>query len=63
MGLKLDPWYLETWLATDNQFFVNNNNGRTSRATKVAFDDPTAIGIFSELDQMVTSGDASTNSA
>jgi sn-glycerol 3-phosphate transport system substrate-binding protein len=63
MGLKLDPWYLETWLTTDNQLFVNNNNGRTLRATKVAFDAPTAIGIFSELDQMVTSGDATTNSA
>jgi sn-glycerol 3-phosphate transport system substrate-binding protein len=63
MGLKIDPWYLETLLATDNQLLVNNNNGRTSRATQVAFNGPTAIGIFTELDQMVTSGDATTNSA
>ena len=24
MGLVLDPWHLETWLATANQLFVNN---------------------------------------
>ncbi|MGO8873142.1 MAG: ABC transporter substrate-binding protein [Acidimicrobiales bacterium] len=63
MGLKLDPWHLETWLATDNQLFVNNDNGRTARATKVVFDTPTGIQIFSELDQMVGSGAAQTNSA
>jgi sn-glycerol 3-phosphate transport system substrate-binding protein len=62
MGLVLDPWHLETWLATDNQLFVNNNNGRTTRATKAVFDGPIGIQIFSELDQMVTSGDATTNS-
>jgi len=61
MGLVLDPWHLETWLATDNQLFLNNNNGRTSRATKAVFDGPTAIQIFSELDQMVRGGDATTN--
>ena len=34
MGLVLDPWHLETWLATANQLFVNNKNGRSARATK-----------------------------
>ena len=33
MGLVLDPWHLETWLATANQLFVNNKNGRCPRAT------------------------------
>lgn len=63
MGLKLDPWHLETWLATDNQLFVNQNNGRTSRTTAAAFDTPTGVQIFSDLNQMVTGGSASTNSA
>jgi sn-glycerol 3-phosphate transport system substrate-binding protein len=63
MGLKLDPWHLESWLATDNQLFANNNNGRTSRATKVVFDNPAGLQIFTELDQLVTSGAAMTNSA
>ena len=34
MGLVLDPWHLETWLASANQLFVNNKNGRSSRATE-----------------------------
>ncbi len=63
VGLKIDPWYFETLLATDNQLLVNNNNGRTSRATQVAFNGSTAVEIFTELDQMVSSGDATTNSA
>ena len=30
MGLVLDPWHLETWLASANQLFVNNKNGRSA---------------------------------
>ena len=62
MGLVLDPWHLETWLATDNQLFANNDNGRTARVTKVVFDGPAAVKIFTELDDLVRSGDAATNS-
>jgi sn-glycerol 3-phosphate transport system substrate-binding protein len=61
MGLVLDPWHLETWLATANQLFVNNQNGRSARATKGVFDTPAAVSIFSQLKQLVTSGDATTN--
>lgn len=61
MGLVLDPWHLETWLATANQLFVNNKNGRSARATKGVFDTKTAVSIFSQLDQLVRSGDATTN--
>jgi len=61
MGLKLDPWHLETWLATANQLFVNHQNGRAGRATKAAFNSPTALQIFTDLDQLVRSGDATTN--
>ncbi len=61
MGLVLDPWHLETWLSTANSLFVNNQNGRTSRATKGVFNNKTAVSIFSQLDQLVTSGDATTN--
>ena len=61
MGLKLDPWHLETWLATANQLFVNNQNGRTARATKAAFNSATGLQIFTDLDQLVRSGDATTN--
>ena len=61
MGLVLDPWHLETWLASANQLFVNNKNGRSARATAGAFDTKTAVSIFSHLKQLVTSGDATTN--
>jgi sn-glycerol 3-phosphate transport system substrate-binding protein len=60
-GLKTDPWHLETWLATANGLFVNHNNGRTGRATAVQFDSKLGLQIFTELDQLVKSGDAVTN--
>lgn len=63
LGLKIDPWYLETELATANQLFANNSNGRTARATGTVFNTPTGVQVFSILKQMVTSGDAGTNSA
>jgi sn-glycerol 3-phosphate transport system substrate-binding protein len=62
-AVKLDPWHLETWLATANQLFVNNKNGRTARATKAAFDSATGRQIFSELDDLVHQAGATTNPA
>lgn len=63
MGLKLDPWHLETWLATADQLFVNHDNGRSARATKAVFDDATGQKIWRELDTLVSSGAATTNPA
>ena len=42
LGLVLDPWHLETWLASANQLFVNYQNGRKGRATKGVFVTKTA---------------------
>jgi sn-glycerol 3-phosphate transport system substrate-binding protein len=61
MGLVLDPWHLETWLASANQLFVNNKNGRSTRATKGSFNTKTAVSIFSQLSTLVRSGYATTN--
>jgi sn-glycerol 3-phosphate transport system substrate-binding protein len=61
MGLVLDPWHLETWLATTNKLFVNSSNGRSARATKAVFNNKTSVSIFSQLRQLVRSGDATTN--
>ncbi len=63
MGLVLDPWHLETWLASANQLFVNNSNGRSARATKGSFNTSIGVQIFSDLKELVTSGDATTNSS
>ena len=62
MGLKLDPWYLETELATANQLFVNNSNGRTTRASAAVFDNSTGTQVFTDLNDMVSSGTACTHS-
>ena len=56
MGLVLDPWHLETWLATANQLFVNNNNGRSARATKAAFDTKTRCRSSASSSTLVTLG-------
>jgi sn-glycerol 3-phosphate transport system substrate-binding protein len=61
MGLVLDPWHLETWLASANQLFVNQSNGRSARATAGVFNTKTSVSIFSQLNQLVRSGDATTN--
>ena len=61
MGLVLDPWHLETWLATANQLFVNNKNGAPPGRRPAVFNTKTAVSIFSQLKQLVTSGDATTN--
>jgi sn-glycerol 3-phosphate transport system substrate-binding protein len=60
-ALKLDSWHLETWLATADQLFVNNSNGRKGRASKAAFNTATGRRIFTLLDGFVRSGLATTN--
>jgi len=52
-SIKLDPWYLEHWLAKAGKPYVNNGNGREKRATAVAFDAKAGREIFSWLDSMV----------
>jgi sn-glycerol 3-phosphate transport system substrate-binding protein len=61
MGLKLDPWHLETWLASANQLFVNHRNGRAARTTAGVFNSPSARLIFTDLNTLVRGGYAVTN--
>ena len=62
-GMKLDPWYLEQWSALGAKTYVNNSNGRKSRATSTTFDNATGKEIFTFLNDMVKSGLARTNPA
>jgi sn-glycerol 3-phosphate transport system substrate-binding protein len=62
-GMKLDPWYLEQWSALGGKTYVNNSNGRKSRATSTTFDNATGKEIFTFLNDMVKSGLARTNPA
>jgi sn-glycerol 3-phosphate transport system substrate-binding protein len=61
LGLKTDPIFVEQWTAQDNRLFVNNGNGRKSRATKAVFGGAGGLKIFSWLDGMVKDGLAATN--
>jgi sn-glycerol 3-phosphate transport system substrate-binding protein len=62
-GLKLDPWHLEQWSAIAGKTYVNNGNGRKSRASAVTFDNKTGREVFTFLNDMVKSGAARTNPA
>jgi len=62
LGLVLDPWHLETWLATDNQLFANTQNGRAGRATKVVFKSAAGLAVFQNLSDLVRNGSTTTNS-
>lgn len=52
-SIKLDPWYLEQWLAKAGKPYVNNGNGRAKRATGVVFDTKVGREIFTWLASMV----------
>ena len=60
-GLKLNPWYVEQWASKADTLFVDHENGRKGRATKVNFDDATGQTTFAWMKDMVDSGLARTN--
>jgi sn-glycerol 3-phosphate transport system substrate-binding protein len=60
LGLKLDAWHLERFLALEGEEFVDNGNGRTDRATAVAFDSDAGVGVFEYLKGLVDDGLAGT---
>jgi sn-glycerol 3-phosphate transport system substrate-binding protein len=62
-GLKVDPRYFEHWSALGGKSYVNNGNGRKSRASRVTFDNATGKEVFAFLADMVKSGLAKTNPA
>jgi sn-glycerol 3-phosphate transport system substrate-binding protein len=55
IALKTDSWPVEHWLAKAGQTIVDNDNGRTARATKVTFDNAAGVSIFQWFDDMVKS--------
>ncbi len=62
-GLKLDAWHLEQFSAMAGKTYVNNGNGRKSRASAVTFNNKTGKEIFTFLNDMVKQGLAKTNPA
>ena len=49
-------WYIEQWFCKSQEYYVDGDNGRTSRATKVLFDNATATDLLTFLQQMVSDG-------
>ncbi|GAA4016275.1 ABC transporter substrate-binding protein [Deinococcus rubellus] len=45
-GMSVNGWFIENWLAEQNQTFLNNNNGRSGRATASNLDSAAAKTIF-----------------
>jgi len=56
MSIELGGWFFEQWMAKAGQTFVDNDNGRSARATSVQFDNDTGRRIFAWLDGMVDDG-------
>lgn len=56
MSLKVDSWHFEQLLGLQDQVFVDNDNGRDSRASAVAFDSDAGREVFEFLGGMVADG-------
>ena len=49
-------WFFEQWLAQQDAPFVNNDNGRSDRATEVAFNSEAGVAILEWLDDLYNKG-------
>lgn len=48
----ISTWFLEQWVAMQNGLMVNNENGRSGRATETYFDSPEMLTIFEWIDAL-----------
>jgi sn-glycerol 3-phosphate transport system substrate-binding protein len=51
-------WYVEQWLAKAGEFYTDNQNGRTARATQVLYDNATGQALLTLLQSMLNDGSA-----
>jgi sn-glycerol 3-phosphate transport system substrate-binding protein len=56
ISLKLQDYYNEFWYAKGGQVYVNNDNGRSGRATKAQLDTPYGLKLWTWWKHMVDSG-------
>lgn len=56
IALTISPWVFEQMLAKQDALYVNNDNGRTGRATEAVFDSEQGKAIIEWWDQMVDDG-------
>ena len=62
-GLALDSgfdsgggWYIEQWFAKAGEFYADNENGRTARATKVLYNNATGQSLLTLMQSMINDG-------
>jgi sn-glycerol 3-phosphate transport system substrate-binding protein len=55
-AFKIQPWFLEHWLAMAGETYVNNGNGRNDRATAMTIDNETGVEIYTWLKGMSDDG-------
>ena len=49
-------WFFEQWLAQQNADFANNDNGRTERASEVAFNNDAGVALLTWLKEQKDNG-------
>ncbi len=49
-------WFFEQWLAQQNALYVNNDNGRSARATEAVFNSEAGVAILQWLDDLYNKG-------
>ncbi len=52
----ISSWWVEQWLAMQNAFYADNDNGRSGRATEVYFDSEPVLKIINWWDAMAEAG-------
>jgi sn-glycerol 3-phosphate transport system substrate-binding protein len=62
-GLALDSgfdsgggWYIEQWFAKAGEFYADNQNGRSARATKVLYNNAAGQSLLTFMQSMLTDG-------
>ncbi|HEY7627816.1 MAG TPA: ABC transporter substrate-binding protein, partial [Ilumatobacteraceae bacterium] len=62
-GMALDSgfdsgggWYIEQWFAKAGEFYADNQNGRTARATQVLYNNDTGVSLLTFMQQLVADG-------
>jgi sn-glycerol 3-phosphate transport system substrate-binding protein len=49
-------WFVEQWFAKLGELYADNDNGRAAPATRVLYDSPVAVDLFTQVQQMVLDG-------
>jgi len=49
-------WYVEQWFCKAQEFYVDGDNGRSNRATKVLYDNQTGVDLLTFLQEMINTG-------